>query len=682
VRPDSVGRRMIARVLLLSALFVVSSGVGLVVVAARTLPPVEGLATLQPASATRIYARDGSLLASVYVENRVWVPLSKIPPVVREAFIADEDRNFYTDPGIDPLGILRAAWADLRGQPLEGASTITQQLARNLFLNDSFSIVRKIQEAMLALEITRRYSKGQILEDYLNLIYLGAGSYGVDAAAHTYFGRSIAHVDLQQAAMLAGINAAPSVYCPYVDYRLAREREKHVLERMAAQGYITERQAEAAYRAPLGLQPERSGGVLGYRDPWFTTYVVARLNDTFGAQAVERGGLQVYTTVDPRLERIAQQAVDWGVRTARAEGIGAHQAALVALQPQTGDILAMVGGTDFSLHNQFNRAWQALRQPGSSFKVYLYTAAMDRGLLPSTVMDDTPVTYATGDGKTWSPMDDDHRFWGPITLRRALAYSRNVVAVKLAERVGVDTLIDTAHAMGVRAPLQPNLSLALGTSGVSVLDQADGYATLANGGYRVRPTAIRLVRDAFGNTVVDDRTPQRTRVLPAGIAYLVTSMLEDVIAYGTGVNAQIGRPAAGKTGTTSDFRDAWFVGYTPDLVAAVWVGNDDYTPMRESYGGNIPARIWARFMRAALQDLPPHAFPVPYDVVRLPACAGGDLALKSEVPLDPCAGASPAPAAKRRSGAGAPDGVETTPAEGDVPVDTGTPPSGDGGNGR
>ncbi len=610
--------------LLLIVLFACGTLAGLVASYARNLPNISRMADYQPASATRLFASDGTLLASVYKQNRVWVPIAKIPPVVREAFIANEDRTFYTNDGVDFVSILRAAIADLTHQEFQGASTITQQLARRLFLNDQISISRKIQEALLAMEIDRLYTKDEILERYLNIIYLGAGAYGVDAAAHTYFGRDIGKVTLGQAAMLAGVVAAPSDYSPFSSLTLARERQRHVLERMAANGYITAAQASAAAAAPVGLIAPRPPGLQGYRYPWFTTYAIARLEKIFGKDAVEEGGLQVQTTLDPRMERLAQSAVSWGVREALAEGIDGHQAALVAIRPSTGQIVAMIGGNHFSLDDQFNRAWQARRQPGSSFKAYVYTAAIDSGLTPATIFDDTPTSYPMGDGTTWSPKDDDDRFMGPITMRTALALSRNVVAVKVAARVGLDKVIAYAHRMGVTAPLQPNLSLALGSSGVSVLDQASGYSTLADQGLHVDPTPFRVVRDALGNVVLDDRYPQATDVVSAGTAFLVTSMLEDVITHGTGYpNAIIGRPAAGKTGTTSDFRDAWFVGYTPDLVTAVWLGNDNYSRMNESYGGDIPARIWARFMKGALKGTPPHPFAVPSDVVRVATCRGG-----------------------------------------------------------
>jgi len=610
--------------LFLAVLFAAGTIAGVVYSYSRNLPDINRMADFQPSRSTRIFARDGTLLATLYTQNRIYVPIAQIPQMVRNAFIANEDHNFYVHHGVDFGGIARAALADYRHESLQGASTITQQLARALFLSNEVSISRKIQEALLAIEIERYYTKDEILERYLNLIYFGAGAYGIQAAAHEYFGTDVGRLTLAQAALLAGLPAAPSDYSPYVDRRRAVERQHHVLERMVASGYISAAQAADAEDAPLGLIGERPTGLQSFRYPYFTTYVNHVLDATFGERPVLEDGLEVDTTLDPRLQQLAQEAVNWGAGRAAAEGINAHQAALVAIRPKTGEIVAMVGGAGgFSLKNQFNRAWQALRQPGSSFKAYVYTAAIDDGLPPTTIIDDAPVSYPMGDGTQWQPMDDDFRFLGGITLRYALAQSRNVVAVKLAQQIGVDRVIEYAHRMGVKAHLDANLSLALGTSVVSPLDQATGYATLANQGVYIEPSPLRLVKDSFGSPLLDNRFPQETEVVSAGTAYVMTSMLESVINEGTGYpNAVIGRPAAGKTGTTSDFRDAWFVGYTPDLVTAVWFGNDDYSRMNESYGGNVPARTWARFMKAALAGTPKNDFPFPASEVRKLAYCG------------------------------------------------------------
>ncbi|MGD1065957.1 MAG: PBP1A family penicillin-binding protein [Vulcanimicrobiaceae bacterium] len=618
--------RTLGIVVLFGVLLFAGVVAGIVASYSRNLPDINRMADYQPSRSTRVYARNGELLANLYRENRIYVSIDKVPIRVRDAFIATEDAHFYQHHGVDFGGIMRAALADWRHQQFQGASTITQQLARGLFLNNEVSVSRKIQEALLAIEIERYYTKDEILERYLNLIYFGSGAYGVDAAAHTYFGTDVGRLSLAQAAILAGLPAAPSDYSPYVDMPRAKERQHHVLERMVDAGFVTQAEADDAYRAPLGLIGERPQGLQSYRSPYFTTYVTHLLEGQFGSQATFEGGLQVYTTLDPAMQQDAQQSVTWGLRQAIAEGIGAHQGALVAIKPSTGEILAMVGGaTPFSVTNQFNRAWQARRQPGSSFKVYEYTAEIDAGHPPTTIVDDAPISFSMGNGTRWAPMDDDNRFLGPITLRYALAQSRNVVAVKIAQDLGIDRVIEYAKRMGVTAPLQPNLSLALGSSGVSPLDQATGYATLANGGIHITPSPIRIVRDALGTPVLDNTYPQQTEVVSAGVAYVMTSMLESVITSGTGYpNADIGRPAAGKTGTTSSFRDAWFVGYTPDLVAAVWIGNDNYSRMRESYGGNIPARIWARFMKAALAHTPKHDFAFPGgEVKKVRMCGTG-----------------------------------------------------------
>jgi len=608
----------------LLVLFALGTMAGIVYSYSRNLPNINKMADFQPSRSTRVYARDGTLLATLFKQNRIWIPISKIPPRVRDAFVANEDHNFYQHHGVDFSGIARAALADYKHEQFQGASTITQQLARALFLSNEVSISRKVQEILLAMEIERSYTKDEILERYLNLIYFGSGAYGIEAAAHTYFGTSVDRLSTGQIAMLAGLPAAPSDYSPYVSMTNATERQHHVLERMVTSGYITDAERDAAEFAPLGLIGERPTGLQSFAYPYFTTYVVNELENTFGSQAVYEGGLTADTTLDPHLQRLAEEAVNWGVGRAAVEGIGAHEAALVAIRPTTGEVVAMVGGAGgFSLNNQFNRAWQALRQPGSSFKPYVYTAAIDSGMPATATVDDAPVSYSMGDGTNWSPMDDDFRFLGPVTLRYALAQSRNVVAVKLAEQVGIERVIAYAHRMGVRAPLEANLSLALGSSVVSPLDQAAGYATLANQGIHIEPSGLRLVTDSVGAPVLDNRFPAETEVVSAGTAYIMTSLLEGVITEGTGYpNADIGRPAAGKTGTTSSFRDAWFVGYTPDLVTAVWLGNDDYTRMNESYGGNIPARTWARFMRAALANTPKHDFMFPSTELRKVAYCG------------------------------------------------------------
>ena len=591
----------------------------------RNLPSIDRLSDIEPAATTRILARNGIVLARLYDKDRVYVPITDIPQVMRQAIVATEDERFYQHHGVDIRGIMRAALANYHHERItQGASTITQQLARNLFLTNEQTIGRKIEEAMLAMQIERYYTKDEILERYLNLIYFGAGAYGVQAASHAYFGKDVAKLTLPEASMLAGLVAAPSAYSPYADLQAAKERQVHVLERMEAGGFITRTQAAAAGQARLRFIGARSVGVEAYRYPYFTTYVIAELEKTYSNDQLLHGGLTVYTSLDPALEDIAQKTVTNGVAAGLAEGYGMHQGALVAEDPRNGEIAAMVGGVGFSNKSQFNRAWQARRQPGSSFKGFVYSAAVDRGVPVSAIFEDTPITLIAGDGSDYKPTDDDHRWMGGVTLRRAFALSRNVVAVKLAQSIGIDTVVDYAHKMGITEDLEPDLSLALGTAVVSPLDMASGYSTIADGGVYTPPTGIRFVTDKYGSIVLDNRYPQRRVALSSGTAFIMTTLMESVIQMGTGYpNAIIGRPAAGKTGTTSDFRDAWFVGFVPQLTAAVWVGNDDYSKMYESYGGNVPARIWAAFMKRALAQVTPKNFASqPPDVQEVRICSG------------------------------------------------------------
>ncbi len=630
--------------------------IGVVTTYGRDLPDVDRLSNADSATTTtRILARDGTVLARLYDKNRIYVAITDIAPVMKQAIIASEDERFQEHRGVDVRSIVRAAVADFRHEQIQGASTITQQLARTLFLNRNRTFARKAQEALLAIELERYYTKDEILERYLNLIYFGAGAYGIQAASHAYFGKDASRLTLPEAAMLAGVVAAPSLYSPFVDEKAAKERQQRVLERMVSLGEIDQAQADEAANAQLRYVAEAPVGVEAYKYPYFTTYVIAQLEKNLGSDQMLHGGLTVYTTLDTHLQTIAQNAVTELVEQGGKEGYGMHEGALVAENPNNGQILAMVGGIGFSAKNQFNRAWQARRQPGSSFKGYVYSAAVDRGTPVSAIYADAPVTYPAGDGTDYTPSDDDHRFLGSITLRKAFALSRNVVAVRLANDIGIDNVVQYAHAMGITEDLEADLSLALGTAVVAPLDMVSGYSTIAAGGIFTPPTAIRYVADQFGTIVLDNRYPQRHVAMSSGAAYIMTTLMQSVIEEGTGYpNAIIGRPAAGKTGTTSSFRDAWFVGFVPQLAAAVWVGNDDYTPMYESYGGNIPARTWARFMKKALVGVKPQDFAEPPDVEHVRVCAGGNYRapagsgrveyfLPGTAPLAYCSAPNPSP---------------------------------------
>ncbi|MBI2264819.1 MAG: penicillin-binding protein 1A [Armatimonadetes bacterium] len=575
---------------------------------ARDLPSVDSLNRYQPSESTKIFAADGRMIGSIYEENRTWVPVTEIPRHMISATIAIEDARFHRHHGIDLKGIARALRANWRGERVtQGGSTITQQLARNLFLTQKVTIDRKIREALLAFQIERKFSKEEIIELYLNQIYYGAASYGVEGAAQTYFGKHAKNLTLPEAAMLAGLPQAPSVYSPFVNLEAALGRQHTVLSKMHEQGFITRETLEEALETKLHYKGKPTG-FHGYQVPFFTLYVVSQLFEKFDPDLIYKGGLKVYTTVDLRLQEIAQDALQRGVDQGLSEGLNSHQGALVAIEPRTGFIKAMVGGYRFSPKNQFNRAWQARRQPGSAFKIFVYTAAVDSGYTPDTMVVDCPISFTMGPGDVWAPRNADGRFWGAMPVRDALKWSRNCVAVSLASKIGIDKVIEYAHKLGIKDNMERHLSLSLGAAVVTPLDMATAVATLANEGIKIEPTPFKIIKDVHGNIIENHLFPQAHEVVSAYTALTMTTMLRGVIESGTGTRAQIGRPAAGKTGTTSDFRDAWFVGYTPDMAASVWMGNDDYTPMNYSFGGHMPAAIWAEFMKQALANTPKNEF--------------------------------------------------------------------------
>ncbi|MGH2403690.1 MAG: transglycosylase domain-containing protein, partial [bacterium] len=530
----------------------------------------------------------------------------------------------------DPRAIARALWRNFREAELvEGGSTITQQLARNVFLTQERAIGRKISEILLAVEIERRLTKEEILERYLNQVYFGQGAYGIEMAARVYFGKPVKSVTLPEAALLAGLIRAPSLYSPYRNFHLAKARQEAVLTKMASLGFISTEEAASARGAKIALAPPNAG-LAGIRAPYFVSFILARLLETYGEDMVYKGGLKVYTTLDTRMQALAEKAVRNGIASGQRRRLNIGQAALVAVDPNTGAVRAMIGGTDFEA-SQFNRAWQARRQPGSAFKPFVYTTAIDRGIPPTHLIDDSPITYRIPGAKDWSPKNYDRRFSGQVTLRRALERSINVPAVRTLHEVGSDQVIEHAKKMGIESPLQPHLSLALGSAEVTPLEMATAFSTLANGGLRVRSMSIVKVTDARGK-VLEEHRPAREVGLRADVAYVMTDILKGVIQRGTGTAAAIGRPAAGKTGTTDDYRNAWFIGYTPHLSTAVWVGNDDNTPMRRVVGGGLPAEIWASFMRPAVARYSAADWTPPEGVVITTVCAGTWLLATPECP--------------------------------------------------
>jgi 1A family penicillin-binding protein len=576
----------------------------------QQLPDVSALSHYIPHETSKIFDKSGHLLANVHgEENRVVIPLHDIPKFVQQAVIAMEDTDFYNHYGVDPKGITRALLVNVaEGGSVEGASTLTQQLAKNMFLNPSKNLPRKIAEAWLAIQIEHHYSKTKILEMYLNQVYWGHNAYGIEAASQNYFGKKTRQLTLAESALLAGIIRSPEYYSPYRRVKEAKALQELVLSRMVGAGFIPQRVANAAKAEKLTFPGITS---YAYRVPWFTSAVIKQLTDAYGADVVRKGGLRVKTTLDMDLQAKAEAMVKEAVAANKVYNV--HQAALVAVEPKTGYVKAIVGGVDFH-KSKFNRATQALRPPGSTFKPFVYLTGLAAGYSPATVVVDEPVSLPSGQGQWYSPNNYDHRFRGPLTLRQALASSVNIVAIKIGYDVGIANVIKTAQALGITTKLGENLSLPLGTSEVTPYEMAGAYAAIANDGVRCEPTMILQVTDRNGK-VLEKHPGAGKRVYDANPIRLLTNMMEGVIQYGTGAAANIGRPAAGKTGTTSDARDVWFVGFTPDVACAVWMGNDDNSRLwYGSTGGAICAPLWSRFMRYAHRNLKPKGFPQPnYD---------------------------------------------------------------------
>ncbi|HEY9724008.1 MAG TPA: penicillin-binding protein 1A [Oscillatoriaceae cyanobacterium] len=571
------------------------------------LPDVRTLSTYVPHETTKIYDCHGKLLANVHgEENRVVVPLHDIPRNLQLAVIAMEDTDFYHHFGINLKGITRAMLEDVaEGGAVEGASTLTQQLAKNLFLDRQKTLARKLDEAWLAIQIEHHYSKAQILEMYLNQVYWGHNAYGVEAASQNYFGKSCRKLNLAECALLAGLLRGPEYYSPYRNPKGAKFLQGLVLERMREAGFINRKQEQLADKAPL-----RYPGITSfkYRVPYFTSTIIETLDREFGERQVLEGGLRVYTTLDVGLQEKAEQMVRDYI--AHHKYFNAHQAALVAIEPKTGYVKALVGGVDFN-KSKFNRATQALRPPGSTFKAFVYLTALAEGFSPGTVMVDGPVSLPDGYGHFYAPQDYERSYEGPVTLREALEKSINVVAVKLGYQVGIPNVIKTAHAMGITSALGDDLSLPLGTSDVTPLEMCSAYSVLANDGMRNNPIFITKVLDRNGR-VIEENRPHPHRVFDSLPVRMLVDMMRDVIRHGTGIAAYIGRPAAGKTGTTSDERDCWFDGYTPELCTVVWMGNDNNSQLSySSTGGAVCAPLWAEFMNYALRNKPATDFPAP-----------------------------------------------------------------------
>ncbi|HTW22452.1 MAG TPA: PBP1A family penicillin-binding protein [Candidatus Baltobacteraceae bacterium] len=711
-----LGRLAFAFLVICSIAF--GAAVGLLFVYSSDLPEIHALENYRPITETELYADDGTPIGSFALQRRILVTYNQIPKVLKAAILTTEDQHFEEHWGVDFPRVLQAAWHDLRGRHLEGASTLTMQLAGGLFLNRSDrSLHRKIQETILALEIERHYTKDQIFTMYCNQIYLGAGNYGFEAASEYYFSKPVEQVTLAEAATLAAIIRGP-IYAPINHPDRAYERRNLVLSLMLHDRKITQAQYDEARHEPLGLHIESLRDDLA---PYYVEEIRQYLEHTYGTEAVHEDGLRVYTTLNVAMQKAADQAVrdglheydrrhgwrgdlpnilsdhlgtiekydneDWhapiekgdyvtglvtevrptfatikigtyramltpadfawtgqksveqllkvgdlvNVQIKELSGITAEvqleqqpvaQASLLCIDNATGEIKALVGGYDFE-QSKFDRATQAMRQTGSSFKVYVYSEAMSQGMTPFDTVVDEPVTYHSG-GQDYSPHNYDEKFEGRITLRRALADSRNVPAVRLLDKVGIENTIDLARKFGLTSPLPPYLPLALGAADLTLMEHTSAFTVFPDDGIHIEPHYIRRVTSYDGNVLEEDK-PNVTDVLTPDVAHTMTAMLEDVVQFGTGVRAkELGRPSAGKTGTTNDFTDAWYMGFTPQLTTGVWVGNDDprMSLGKKETGARAALPIWLEFMQKAMQGLPVEDFP---SVVPLEKQAGEHL---------------------------------------------------------
>ena len=572
------------------------------------LPDVSTLTYYEPSLTTRIFASDGSLIGTLYRENRTWTKLDEVSPSLTDALLAIEDTRFFSHRGVDPMGVLRAVKAQAMGSgEQQGASTITMQLARALFLSPKRTLDRELKEVLVAVEIEKNFTKPEILELYLNQIYLGSGAYGIHAASDLYFGKKPKDLSPAESALIAGLPQAPSDYSPFEDEAAAKERQKLVLGRMKETGKLNQAQYDKAIKEVDGqkFKHRKRKEFVILKVPYFTTYVIKQLYRQFDEEMLFRGGLNIYTTVDTGLQKKAEATVRELVK-ADTQYLNVHEGALVTVENGTGYIRAMVGGTGWQDKAQFNRAWQAERQPGSSFKTFVYATAVEVGYPSSTAVADSPINI-----NGWQPKNSDGRFFGNMSMASAFQQSRNVVAVRLIQMVGVNRVVETARKMGIKGKLSLFPSLALGAADLTILEMADAVSTIPNGGVRIPATPIKMITDRDGNVVVDNRFPQKTDVLSESTASTMMEMMRGVVTGGTATGAQIpNHEAAGKTGTTDSYRDAWFVGYTRDYTTAVWVGNDDYSQMWRSFGGDLPARIWRSVMIHANRNTKSSELPI------------------------------------------------------------------------
>jgi len=727
--------RTLIRVLLWSTLIIgFVAAIGIVIAyytISKSLPRITSLRDYHPPVITTVYSDDNRKIAEFYKERRIVVPLAEIPDLLVEAFIAAEDDRFYEHQGVDLISIVRAFFKNIEaGTIVQGGSTITQQVTKSFFLTPERSYTRKLKEAILAYRIEKAFTKEEILYLYLNQIYLGHGAYGVEAAAENYFDKSARELDLAECAMLAGLPQAPSRYSPFRHPERARQRQLYVLNRMVAEGYISEGDAQEAADRQLDIQPRKNWYI--EEVPFYTEHARQYIEKQYGTEALYEGGLKVYTAVNIEMQKIAREEIEVGLRALdkrqgyrgplrrlQAEEIEPYvqqlsekreeeplesgtivegvvikvddsdkivtvrlgggrgiiafedmnwarepnpevpyrepmirrpgqaltqgdvvqvrlkdrdaeaelwnlaleqepvaQAALLCIEAETGMVKAMVGGRDFR-QSQFNRAIQSRRQPGSAFKPIVYAAALDMGYTPATVIIDSPIVFQDEEQDfKWKPKNYGEKFYGPTLFRQALAKSRNVITIKILQDIGIDYVIDYAHRLGISAQMNRDLSIALGSAGVSLLELVNAYSVFNNYGYLVEPCFVTRVLDREGN-VLEEFMPRKERVIEKSTAFIMTSLLEGVVQNGTGWRAKaLGRPTAGKTGTTNDLYDAWFMGYVPQYTTGVWVGFDEEASLGQyETGSRAASPIWVAFMKRILDEEPVRVFPVPEGVV-------------------------------------------------------------------
>jgi penicillin-binding protein 1A len=588
------------------------------------LPSIETLKNYRPATITEFFSEDGEIIGEFFIEKRKIVSLDRVPHHLVQAFIAGEDARFFHHKGLDYIAIFRALSRNIfSGEIVQGGSTITQQVVKSILLSPEKSFTRKIREAILAFKIEKYLSKEEILFLYLNQIYLGHGAYGVATAAENYFGKSVEELNLAESALLAGLPQAPSKYSPYHHPEQAIRRQTYILNRMVEEGFISYGEVMKALQTPLKIKSKQNSFI--EKAPYFVEHVRRYVEEKYGKEALYKNGLQVYTTIDTDFQKIAQEAVESGLKEIekRQKYLSSDipfslEGALVCFDLETGYVKAMVGGRDFR-KSQFNRATQARRQTGSAFKPIVYASALDKGYTPASVIVDAPIIFEWGD-KKWKPKNFEEKFLGPTTLRNAIAHSVNIVTVKIAQDVGIDYIKDYAQKLGISFPLQNDLSMALGSSSISLYELTKVYAVFANQGNAFRPIFIKKILDRDGN-LLEENLPlfypkepfNEERILSPQTAYIMTNLLEGVVQNGTGWRAKtLGRPVAAKTGTTDQFLDAWFIGYTQEFITGIWVGFDEERSLGENETGSRTASpIWVTFMSKILNERPVKDFPIP-----------------------------------------------------------------------